>query len=177
LAISRSKKDVILAHYVDLLAKSETIVLAEYTGMSVKAMENFRKEVRKANGSLFVTKNTLLRIALEQAGRPVPANLLKGQVVAGFSNGDAPVLAKTFRDFAKKEEKLSVKGAVFGKQLLNQKQVDALADMPSIEQLRAQLLGVISAPARNIASVIAGGVRQVVNVLDAYAKKEQETAG
>lgn len=144
--------------------------------MSVKTMETLRQEVRKADGALFVTKNTLLRIALEQAGLPVPSALLKQQVMASFSLGQAPSLAKTLTDFAKKEEKLVVKGGVFGKDLLNGEQVKSLADMPSLDELRGQLVGIISAPARNLVSVVAGGVRQVVNVIDAYAKKDEANA-
>lgn len=176
LAITRIRKEELVAQYVDLLGKSEAVFLAEYAGMSVKTMEALRKEARKSNGAVFVAKNTLLRIALEQAGRPVPTNLLNQQVMATFSLGDAPVLAKTLTDFAKKEDKLQVKGGVFGQDLLTPDQVKALADMPSLDQLRGQLLGLISAPARNIASVVAGGVRQVVNVIDAYAKKDEASA-
>ena len=69
-----------------------------------------------------------------------------------------------------------MKGGVFGYYLLTADQVKALADMPSLDQLRGQLLGILSAPARNIASVVAGGIRQVVNVIDAYAKKDEASA-
>ncbi|MDA0244793.1 MAG: 50S ribosomal protein L10 [Chloroflexi bacterium] len=176
MAITRKRKEELVAQYVDMLGKSDAVFVAEYTGMSVKTMETLRKEARKANGAVFVAKNTLLRIALEQAGRPVPTNLLNQQVMATFSLGEAPALAKTLTEFAKKEEKLQVKGGVFGYDLLTADQVKALADMPSLDQLRGQLLGILSAPARNIASVVAGGIRQVVNVIDAYAKKDEASA-
>lgn len=176
LAITKERKEELVAQYVDLLSKSDAVFVAEFAGMSVKTMETLRQEVRKADGALFVTKNTLLRIALEQAGLPVPSALLKQQVMASFSLGQAPSLAKTLTDFAKKEEKLVVKGGVFGKDLLTGEQVKSLADMPSLDELRGQLVGIISAPARNLVSVVAGGVRQVVNVIDAYAKKDEANA-
>jgi large subunit ribosomal protein L10 len=140
--------------------------------MEVKRMEELRAEVRKADGRFYVTKNTLLRIALQQTGRPVPEDLLKGQTSASFALGEAPALAKAISEFAKSEEKLTLKGGILNKDLLTSEQVEALAQLPSLDQLRAQIIGLISAPAQNITSAVANGVRQLINVLDAYAKKD-----
>jgi large subunit ribosomal protein L10 len=176
LAISRKRKEELVAQYAELLEKSDALFIADYTGMSVQSLEALRAKVREADGALYVTKNTLLGLVLEEAGRPVPDALLTGQVATGFALGEAPVLAKALKEFAKKSDHLQIRGGVFGSTVLSADQVEALADMPSLDQLRAQLIGVISAPARNVASVVAGGVRQVVNVLDAYVKKEEEVA-
>lgn len=173
MAISRARKEELVTQYVDLLEQSGALFVTDYTGLNVKSMEELRGEVRKADGALFVTKNTLLRVALEQTGKPIPEDLLNGQVAIGFSLGEVPTLAKALTDFAKKQEKLQIKGAIFGEELLSGDQVKELADLPTLDQLRSQLIGLVSAPARNLASVVAGGVRQVVNVLDAYAKKEE----
>lgn len=176
MAISKTRKEELVDQYLELLHKSDAVIVAEYAGLNVKTMEMLRGKVREADGALYVTKNTLLRLALEQAGKPVPEDVLNGQVATSFALGEAPTLAKVLTDFAKKEERLKIKGGVFGNELLTAAQVTALAELPSLDELRAQLLGVISAPARNIASVVAGGVRQVVNVIDAYAKKEEAAA-
>ena len=176
MAISRARKEELVAQYVELLERSEAIFVTDYTGLKVKLLEDLRGEVRKADGALFVTKNTLLRVAMEQAGRQIPEDMLNGQVAVGFSLGEAPTLAKALADFAKKQELLKIKGGVFGEELLDGDQVKALADMPTLDQLRSQLLGLLNAPARNIASVVAGSVRQVVNVLDAYSKKDEAEA-
>jgi len=109
-------------------------------------------------------------------GKPVPADMLNGQTASGFAMGEIPTLAKALSDFAKKEDKFQLKGGVMGAELLTSDQVKSLADLPSLDQLRALILGVISAPARNLATTVAAGVRQVVNVIDAYAKKEDEAA-
>jgi large subunit ribosomal protein L10 len=173
LAISRERKEELVADYADLLARSQAVFLAEYTGLTVKQMETLRNDVRNAQGSFSVTKNTLLSYALEQAGMPVPSELMTGQIATGFALGEVPALAKTLVDYAKKDEQLKLKGGILGDKLLSPAQVEALASLPPLEHLRAQILGLINAPAQNLASVLAGGVRQVVNVIDAYAKKDE----
>ncbi len=174
MAISKARKDELVAQYVALLNESRAIFITEYTGLNVKDINQLRQDVRKAEGAFHVTKNTLLRYALEQTDRPVPKELLMGQVATGFALNEAPTLAKALTDFAKDQENLVIKGAILGSEVLTAEQVSDLAKLPSRDELRAQIIGLLSAPAQNLTSVIAGGVRQVVNVLDAYAKKEGE---
>jgi large subunit ribosomal protein L10 len=172
LAISKVRKEELVGDYIELLGKSQAVFLSEYRGLTVKQMEALREEVRKSQGALSVTKNTLLGYALEQTGKPVPSDMLAGQIATSFALGEAPVLAKTLVDYAKKEERFKLKGGILGNKTLTPAQVEALASLPPLDDLRAQILGLISAPARNVASALANGVRQVVNVIDAYAKKE-----
>jgi len=173
LAISKARKDELVAQYVELINSSNAIFMAEYTGLSVSDMEALREKVREADGAFYVTKNRLLRVAMEQTDTPVPEELLTGQMAAGFAMSDAPPLAKALVDYAKKEEKLVIKGVVFDGDVLTVDGVKALASLPTLPEVQSQLVGIISAPARNLASVIASGVRQVVNVVDAYAKDEK----
>lgn len=173
MAISKKRKDELVADYIDLINRSQAIFVTEYAGMTVAKMEALRGEIRKADGMMHVTKNTLLRYALEQAGRPVPEELLTGQVATGFALGEAPVLAKTLVEYARKEELLKLRGGLLGDKLLTAAQVDSLAKLPSLDELRAQIIGMIRTPAQNMTSLVANSVRQVVNVLDAYAKKEE----
>ena len=172
MAISKARKDELIAQYIDLLNQSEAIFLTGYTGLDVRQMQALRLEVRKVEGTYHVTKNTLLRLALEEVGKPVPADLMNGQVAAGFAKDEAPSLAKALTDFAKDEEMLVIKGGILGNELLSADQVKALAKLPSLDELRAQLLGLIQGPARSIAGTVASSVRQVVNVVDAYAQSE-----
>jgi large subunit ribosomal protein L10 len=173
LAISKARKDELVAQYGELIGQSKAIFMADYTGMSVKGMEALRHKVREADGAFHVTKKTLLKYALEQADRPVPEELMDGQLAAGFAMDQVPTLAKVLVDFAKSDEKLALKGGIYGNDVLSYDQVKALADLPSLPELRAQLLGLINTPAQNFVSVVASGVRQVVNVIDAYAKSEE----
>jgi large subunit ribosomal protein L10 len=174
LAISRKRKEDLVAQYTELIQESEAIIVAEYKGMSVKSMEGLRQKVRASDGTFHVTKNTLLQYALEQTDTPVPVELLQGQVAAGFAaKGNVAGLAKTLVDYAKEDNHLAVKGGIMGAEILTAEQIDALAKLPSLDELRAQIIGLVSAPARNIASTVASGVRQVVNVFDAYARQEE----
>jgi large subunit ribosomal protein L10 len=172
LAISKERKDELMADYLEMIQRSQAIFLADYTGMSVAKMEALRGEVRKAGGAFHVTKNTILRYALEKSGHPVPADLLTGQVATGFVYSEVPGMAKMLTEYARKEEFLKLRGGILGHNVLSADQIDALAKLPSLDELRAQIIGLIRAPAQNVASAVASGVRQLVNVLDAYAKKE-----
>jgi large subunit ribosomal protein L10 len=174
LAISKERKDELVAQYIDLLNNSRAVFITEYTGLNVKDITDLRQEVRKADGAFHVTKNTLLRHALQETNRPVPEQLLLGQVATGFALSEAPALAKALTEFAKNRENLIIRGGILGNNILTAEQVVSLANLPSLDQLRAQIIGLINAPAQNITSAIAGGVRQLVNVLDAYAKKDSE---
>jgi large subunit ribosomal protein L10 len=176
LAITKTRKEELLAQYDELIQNSRAIFLAEYSGMNVKRMNALRDRVYDADGTLHVTKNTLFKIALEKSNKKVPAKFLEGQLATGFALKEAPTLAKVLVDFAKEEEKVTLRGGFLGNEFVSAQQIEALAKLPSLDQLRAQLVGVISAPARNVASVVASGVRQVVNVVDAYAKKEEGAA-
>ena len=176
MAISKQKKDELVAQYKDLIEQSDALILAEYKGMSVKDMQRLRSKIREADGAFYVTKNTLLKLALEESGTVVPDELLTGQVATGFALGEAPTLAKALVDYAEKEDNLAIKGGVMHMEMLSDQQVEALAKLPSLDELRAQILGLINAPARNIVSTLAGGLRQVVNVIDAYSKNEEVEA-
>ncbi len=173
MAISKQKKDELVAKYRDYIDQSEALILTEYKGLDVKDMEELRSKIREADAALYVTKNTLLKLALEESGTSVPDELLTGQVATGFAFGEAPALAKVLVDYAKGKEELLIKGGVMHNEMLSDQQIVALAKLPSLDELRAQILGLVNAPARNIASTLASGVRQVVNVVDAYSKKEE----
>ena len=173
MAINKERKDYLVAQYIELLEQSEAIFLTEYTGMDVKQMQQIRGDVRKVDGAYHVTKNTLLLYALEQTGKPAPADQLSGQLATGFALKEAPTVAKALVDFAKSQETFTIRGGILGDEWLTAEQVEALAKLPTLDELRAQLIGLIQAPARNIAATLASGVRQVVNVLDAYAKQEE----
>jgi len=176
LAITKERKDELVGEYRELLQQSSAIFLTQYGGLSVKELEALRLKIGDVNGRINVTKNTLLRIALEQADRVPPVELLNGQVATSFALGEAPALAKVLVDQAKANDKLKIVGGMLGNRALTPAEVEALATLPSLDQLRAQIMGLISAPAQGIVSAVANGVRQVVNVLDAYAKKDETAA-
>lgn len=174
MAISKERKDTLVAQYKELINQSEAIFLTEYGGMTVKDLQELRSKVRDADGKFFITKNTLLKLALEESQYPAPSELLIGPVATGFSLGEVPLLAKALVNHAKVDDNLTIKGGIMNLKLLSEKDVEALATLPSLDQLRAQIIGLIDGPARGIVSALSSGVRQVVNVVDAYAKSEEE---
>lgn len=173
MAISKARKDELVAQYTKLIEESDGIFLAEYKGVNVKSLESLREDVNKAGGAFHITKNTLFKIALEQTNQPVPEDLLQGQIATGFALSEVPTLAKAVVKFAESEDRLVIKGGIFSGRVLSVDDVEALAKMPSLDQLRGQLIGLLNAPAQNIVSVVTNGVRQVINVIDAYAKSEE----
>ena len=179
MAISRKRKEELVAQYTDLLQESKGIFLTEYSGVSVQQLESLRAEVRKVDGAFHITKNTLLLLALQEMGRPIPEDLLMGQTAAGFAMGELPSLAKALVDFADEQDAFSIKGGLMDGQFLTVEEIEALADLPSLDELRGQIIGMIGAPAQSLTATVASGVGQLVNVLDAYAKQEEtaETAG
>jgi large subunit ribosomal protein L10 len=172
LAISKERKQELLDKYAELIKKSEGMILVEYRGLNMKGMGPLRGRVRDAAGELHVVKNTLAQKALTTAGRTAPAELFSQTTAIGFAFTDVAGVAKALTSYAKENEFVKVKGALLGGQVLTTKDVQALADLPPLPIVRAQLLGLFSAPATRLAGVVAGGVRQVVNVVKAYSDKE-----
>jgi large subunit ribosomal protein L10 len=161
----------LVRQYSELVKKSEALVIASYTGLPVKGIDQLRRKVRESSGELHVVKNTLAAIALKEVGLPVPEDMLAGSTAIGFAFTDVPGVAKAISDFAKDSDFVKVKGGVMGNKVLDSKQVNALASLPPLPVVRAQLLGLLNTPATRLTGTIASGVRQVVNVVKAYSEK------
>lgn len=176
MAISREKKEQLVQTYVDRLKESEAIILADYRGLTVGEIQELRGKIREAEGSFAVVKNTLAQRALTDAGLPVPEEMLFGPVGIGFCGNNIPGVAKAVADFAKANDALEIKGGLMGDKIITEDDVKNLAKLPSLDVLRAQMLGLINAPATQLVGVVAGGVRQMVNVLNAYSEQGAEAA-
>jgi large subunit ribosomal protein L10 len=159
--------------YIELVNRSQGLILIEYRGIDMKAMDPLRRKVRDASGELHVVRNTLAKKVLTDLGRPAPEDLFSQTTAVAFAFADPPAVAKALTAAAKDSEFVKVKGALLGQSVLTAQEVEALADLPPMPALRAQLLGLISTPASRLAGVVASGVRQVVNVVKAYSEKEQ----
>jgi large subunit ribosomal protein L10 len=176
LAITKERKEGLVKEYGALIQKSEGLILIEYRGLDMQGMGPLRTKVREASGELHVVKNTLARLALRQAGRTVPDDLLTQTTAIGFAFTDVPGVAKALTTFAKDSDFVKVKGAVLGGKVLTTQEVEALAELPPLSVVRAQLLGLLETPASRLAGVVASGVRQVINVVKAYSEKEAPAA-
>ena len=177
MAISKQRKAELVEQYIEQLEQSQGIILADYRGLSVSDMQSIRKAMRPTGGKLHVVKNRLLGLALKEAGLPLPEEWLIGPTAVAFAYDEIPPVAKAITDAAKNMETLQIKGGLTGTSVISAEQVQTIADLPPREVLLAQVLGTINAPASQVASVIAGGIRQILNVVQAYVDKLEESGG
>lgn len=159
---------------VELLKKSGAVFITEYRGLTVHKISACRKLIRQAGGEMKVCKNTLMSIALAECGLPAATGMDKGPNGYVLAYGDVAAVAKAIRDFSKEKgnEALIVKGAILDGQLLTKEQVFALADLPSKEQLIAQVVGTIAAPLRGLVTVLSGPQRGLVTALSQIKDKK-----
>lgn len=162
----------------EALKKSDAVFIAEYRGLTVKKISAVRRNIRQAGGEMKVCKNTLMRIALTENGMVQAPEIDFGPNGYVLSYGDAAAVAKALRDFSKEKgnEALIIKGAILnGQTVLNKDQVFALADLPSRDQLLAQVVGTLAAPLRSLVTVLSAPSRDFVTVLSKIKDQKEET--
>jgi len=169
LAITKQRKNELVEEYRRLIEGSRGHVLTSYSGVTVTDLEELRRKLREVGGEFHIVKNSLMKLVLEEAGMSAPENAFEGTTAIGFATDDIPAVAKAIVDLAKEGELLKVKGAIVEGQIFSRAQVERLANLPPLPVVQAQFLGVLQAPGRRVASVVASSVRQVVNVVKAYA--------
>jgi len=153
-----------------VFAESGAIVVTHYLGLTVAEMTDLRGRLRKEGASLKVVKNRLAQKALNGAGEGATA-LFKGPVAIAFGP-DAVSAAKVSTQYAKDNDKFSIVGGMMGEVVLDAKAVDALAKLPSLDELRGKLIGLLQAPATKIAGVLVAPAGQLARVVGAYAAKD-----
>lgn len=169
MAFSKKHKNELVEKYTQWLNESQAVFMLQYNKMGMKDIDAMRKKVREIGGQAHVIKNTLLDIALKNAGFNYDQEL-EGTTLAGFAFSDAAQLAKVFSDAAKAEI-YTIKGGFLDKHAITDKEVKALADLPPLPVMRAQLLGTILAPASKLVRTLAEPAREVAAVVKAYSEK------
>jgi len=154
LSLNRSEKEAVITDVTGLAAKAQTLVMAEYRGITVADMTQLRVTARKQGVSLSVLKNTLARRALSGSAFEVASDQMTGPLIYGFSE-DAVAAAKVVAEFAKTNDKLVIRGGAYGGKALDANGVKQLASIPSKEVLLAQLLGLMQSPISRTARVLA----------------------
>jgi large subunit ribosomal protein L10 len=162
LSLNRSEKHAVIEEVNGLAAKAQTLVIAEYRGITVAAMTKLRADARSKGVSLMVLKNTLARRAVAGSSFEVVADQMTGPLIYGFSE-DAVAAAKVVSDFAKTNDKLVIRAGAFGGKALDVNGVKQLANIPPKEVLLAQLLGLMQSP-----------ISRTARVLSALAEKKGE---
>lgn len=176
LAISRQRKEDLLKQYDGWLGRTQAMIVTEYVGMNMKDVDALRAKVREVGGEFHIVKNTLGRKVLAAAGYSVPKGLMEGSTAIVFAFKDAPAVAKAITDYARTSERLKIKGGFLGKNALTPEAVRSLADMPPLPVMRAQLLGMLSAPASKLVRTLAEPGRSVAAVIKAYADRDTASA-
>ena len=159
MSLNRSEKEAVISDVTGLAAKAQTLVMAEYRGITVADMTKLRSAARSAGVSLSVLKNTLARRAVAGSSFEVVSAQMTGPLIYGFSE-DAVAAAKVVADFAKTNAKLVIRAGAYGGKALDVEGVKQLASIPSKEVLLAQLLGLMQSPISRTARVLAALAEQ-----------------
>lgn len=154
MSLNRSEKQAVVDQVSALAAKAQTLVMAEYRGITVADLTKLRVEARKAGATVNVLKNTLARRALAGTPFEVAAEQMTGPLIYGFSE-DAVAAAKVVVEFAKTNDKMVLRGGVYAGKPLDVNGVKSLASIPSKEVLLSQLLGLMQSPVSRLARVVA----------------------
>ncbi|MCI4678864.1 50S ribosomal protein L10 [Rhodoblastus acidophilus] len=169
--MDRAEKKEAVATLHDVFSKTGVVVVARYSGLTVAQLQTLRKQAREAGASVQVAKNRLAKIALEGTDVASIGALLKGPTLIAFS--DDPVAApKVAAAFAKDFDKFVILGGAMGATALNPDGVKSLATMPSLDELRGKLVGLISAPATKLAQLSTAPAAKLARVFGAYANKD-----
>ncbi len=153
MSLNRSEKEAVIKEVTDLAAKAQTLVMAEYRGVTVADMTKLRFSARSQGVALSVLKNTLARRAVAGSSFEVASEQMSGPLIYGFSE-DAVAAAKVVADFAKTNDKLVIRAGVYGGKALDANGVKELASIPSKEVLLAQLCGLLMSPISRTAVVL-----------------------
>ena len=159
MSLNRNEKQTVVTDVAAQAARSQTLALAEYRGLTVAHLDVLRKQAREKGVYLHVLKNTLARRAVAGTPFEVASESMVGPLIYGFSE-DAVAAAKVLSDFAKGNDKLIVKGGAYAGKALNADGVKSLASIPSKEVLLSQLLGLMQSPISRIARVLAAIAEQ-----------------
>jgi len=173
LAVTKAKKAQTLDAYRELLGRSAALIVTHYGGMNMTELDKVRRALREAGAEFHVTKNTVASIALKERGYSVPEAWMTGSTAVAFCFKDAAAVAKSLTDLSKDVTKLSIVGGVIDGSAVDAEGVKAIASLPPLETLRAQIIGMISAPASGIAGVLNSAVGSVMYALQAKIDKEQ----
>ncbi len=170
--INREEKAAVVSQLKEAFSNYKVLILADYRGLNVEAMNALRKQLRESGVTLRVVKNTLLRIASEETDVAQIQDLFVGPTAIVISDDDPVAPAKVLKEFAKNNEALKIKGGILSGKPLTVADVEGLASLPDRDVLLAQLLSVFNASQSGLVNVLAGVIRGFLNVLHAVEEKK-----
>ena len=170
--MDRAEKQELVTTLTDVFKSTSVVVVAHYSGLTVAQMSKLRRQMKAEGATVKVAKNRLAKIALEGSDVAHVASLLKGPTLIAYSS-DPVAAPKVAVVFAKANDKFVILGGAMGKTALNVDGVKALATLPSLDELRAKLVGLIQAPATKIAQLTTAPAAKLARVFGAYAKQDE----
>jgi large subunit ribosomal protein L10 len=173
--VDRIEKREFVAELSEVFAETSMVVVTRNAGMTVADVTALRRKMREAGASFKVAKNRLALLALEGTRFDGISPLLKGPTALAWSK-DPVAVAKAAIDFAKTNDKFVLVGGALGNQVLDANGIKALSELPSLDSLRAKILGLIQAPATKVAGVLQAPAGQLARVFAAYADSKSEAA-
>ena len=175
----RSEKERVVAELVERLRSTETLIVADYRGLSVTEINDLRGQLLEHGARFTVVKNTLTRRAAEEAGAEALLALLDGPTAIAFleSDGDPVAVAKALNAAARETKVLEIRGGILDGQQIGEADVKNLASLPPADVLRAQLVSAVSGPLMTVVGLFTAPLRDLVNVLDARIKQLEEQGG
>lgn len=170
MGMTKTEKQAEIQELNERFANDEIVVLAHYSGLTVAQMTELRGALRKEGATFKVTKNSLARRALAGTKFEGMADMFKGPT--GVASSKDPIAAaKVAYNFAKANEKFIILGGAFGSRILDAKGVEAMAKLPSLDEIRSKIVGLLQAPASKLVGVLQAPARQLVGVTKAYGEK------
>ena len=170
--VDRAEKKELVGSLKEVFQTSSVVVVAHYSGLTVAQMQDLRRKMKAQGASVKVAKNRLAKIALEGTDVASIGGLLTGPTILAVSQ-DPIAAPKVAVEFAKANDKFVVLGGAMGKTALNPDGVKALATLPSLDELRAKLVGLIQAPATKIAQLSTAPAAKLARVFGAYADRDK----
>jgi large subunit ribosomal protein L10 len=170
--MERADKPQVVADLKKGFEEASLVIITQQAGVTVAADYKLRGSLRAIGATHVIAKNTLARLAAKDTPCADIIPFLSGPTCITTTAGDPVAMAKALSDFANSNQKLSIVGGCFNGKVLSAAQVKALASLPSLDQLRSQLIGLIQAPAGNIARVVQAPAAQIARVVGAYSRKE-----
>jgi large subunit ribosomal protein L10 len=168
-ALSKEKKQELVAQYESWIMDSRAIYLAEYFGLDMPAIDELRAKVREAGGEFHIMKNRLGKLAFKAAGVDIPEEYLTGSTAVGIAFEDAPGVAKALAEFAEDAEIVKIKVGFLAGEHMDHTAVMKLAMLPPLPVVRSQLLALLNTPATQLTRLLAEPGRQLAQVLKAHA--------
>ncbi len=166
--MTTKKKPQIVDQLAELLSRSKFVIATDYRGLTVAEMSELRHQLRNIGTEYHVVKNRLAKFAAENAGKQELSQLLTGPTALAFGHEDIPQLAKALADYIRiSKTTLSIKGGLIDSQLIGSEEVKRLATLPSIEVMRAKLLGMLLGPIFSLQNVLSANLRGLNSVLNA----------